>query len=878
MPGPKTINEEAGLGPNWVPLDAPPIVPGQMVSAPPASDTAPVTPKYLSGTIAPNFQHDSDFTDTYAKTNKAPKFDLMPLGPQQNAISAVQISSVVRSVVSSVPSAATTDDDTIHLNAQTGTQYTVQLSDLNKLISLSNNAGGTVFLPPVAGTTNTKITNTVDVPFTSGNSTSSGQVVTSVYTFTATNPVAVGDFMFLSVRRANGSVTSTMSDSLNGSWTGIQLSAAGDNIALFWVRNTVAIPVAGTVVLTLKATFGGVLFNPDINEFWTMQGIKGAAALAQNSGSASGTTFSSGGLTVSAPTAFIALGDSTNGDLLNQAPANSQNKAWSQIGGGNPGTLRSYSLLNINGGPVNDVWTPSVSGNGFIDFLQSFTQALIGDISKLTTDFSCYIENTGSGTFTLVSTAPIDGTNANGAVTIGQNQGMLLLWDAASQAWYTERGLGSGGALTIQQDGSALPAEKALNFLNPLTATDNPGNTSTDVTLFEKVNAQTGTTYTFLTTDKGHLVTFSNTASVAVTLPQAGSAGFPAGWFTDVENLNQGVVTITPSTSTINGQTTFVVYMNQGARIVSDGTNYFVILGASTAEASEPVNAQTGTTYTVADTDRSKLVTFSNSSAVAVTLPQAATSSKFASGWFADFENLNTGVVTITPTTSTINGVATYTLLKGQGVRIVSDGTNYQVQQGSPTLQTQVDARTTTTEAINDSDRGKTVTFSNSSAVAATIAQAGASSSFIAGWYAWIMNVNSGIVTLTPTTSTVNGDTTLVLQKNQGGILVSDGSNYFFLGANLGDQNTTLTDGFVMVYDGTNHKWFAQSPGSISGISAVQLRGKNIAAAVGSAGAGQDFAPLTWVNANSDFELIQPAQNPLIVGIGYAIAAGYLLA
>ncbi len=95
------------------------------------------------------------------------------------------------------------------------------------------------------------------------------------------------------------------------------------------------------------------------------------------------------------------------------------------------------------------------------------------------------------------------------------------------------------------------------------------------------------------------------------------------------------------------------------------------------------VNAQTGTTYTVVQTDCSKLVTFSNSSAVAVTLPQAGTAGTFFAGCFIDVQNKGAGTVTITPATSTINGASTLVLTTGQGAHIVSDSTNYQVQLGA---------------------------------------------------------------------------------------------------------------------------------------------------------------------------------------------------
>ena len=105
------------------------------------------------------------------------------------------------------------------------------------------------------------------------------------------------------------------------------------------------------------------------------------------------------------------------------------------------------------------------------------------------------------------------------------------------------------------------------------------------------VNAQTGTSYTVLGTtgipqsgaaptgDMGKLVTFSNTGAVAVSLPQAGTAGFEAGKWLDAENLNSVAVTITPTTSTINGASTLVLDQNRGVRIYSDGTNWQIMAG-----------------------------------------------------------------------------------------------------------------------------------------------------------------------------------------------------------------------------------------------------------------------------------------------------------
>ena len=93
------------------------------------------------------------------------------------------------------------------------------------------------------------------------------------------------------------------------------------------------------------------------------------------------------------------------------------------------------------------------------------------------------------------------------------------------------------------------------------------------------------------------------------------------------------------------------------------------------------INAQTGGSYTIVAGDQGKLVTFSNSGTVGITLPQATGS--FTTGWSAVLQNVGTGVVTITPTTSTIDGAASLVLYPGQGVMLASDGTNYSTFRGT---------------------------------------------------------------------------------------------------------------------------------------------------------------------------------------------------
>ncbi|MHB0768171.1 hypothetical protein ACYCVF_29650 [Bradyrhizobium sp. 1.29L] len=85
---------------------------------------------------------------------------------------------------------------------------------------------------------------------------------------------------------------------------------------------------------------------------------------------------------------------------------------------------------------------------------------------------------------------------------------------------------------------------------------------------------------------------------------------------------------------------------------------------------------------------------------------------------------------------------------------------------------------TGTSDVIANTDMGYAITYSNASAIAATIAQAGASSQFLDGWTVFVKNTGAGALTITPATSTINGGASLVLAQNLGAMIWSDGSNY----------------------------------------------------------------------------------------------------
>jgi len=90
------------------------------------------------------------------------------------------------------------------------------------------------------------------------------------------------------------------------------------------------------------------------------------------------------------------------------------------------------------------------------------------------------------------------------------------------------------------------------------------------------INAQLGTTYTKLYSDRVSLDTFNNASPVAVTIPQAGTTGFTSNYVDANWNRGTGLTTLTPTTSTINGAASQILPSNWFGFLYSNNTNYFM--------------------------------------------------------------------------------------------------------------------------------------------------------------------------------------------------------------------------------------------------------------------------------------------------------------
>lgn len=132
-----------------------------------------------------------------------------------------------------------------------------------------------------------------------------------------------------------------------------------------------------------------------------------------------------------------------------------------------------------------------------------------------------------------------------------------------------------------------------------------------------------GTTDTILAADRCNRVVYTSATAVAVTLPQAGTTGFDKSFFYTTSDGGAGPVTITPTVSTINGNTTLVLNEGDACRIGPNST------GASYAADCAPPQLVAGTGITLTPAVHSLTIASTGSGISGLTtgvIPQAGSS------------------------------------------------------------------------------------------------------------------------------------------------------------------------------------------------------------------------------------------------------------
>ena len=134
---------------------------------------------------------------------------------------------------------------------------------------------------------------------------------------------------------------------------------------------------------------------------------------------------------------------------------------------------------------------------------------------------------------------------------------------------------GSGGSVTLQTNGTNNTSQTTLNLENGNgVAITNPSSGNVQVSFSYSIRTVSTTTDTIASTDCANGVKYTSSSAVAVTLPQA--TGSFAGCSFDVIVAGTGTVTVTPTTSTINGASSVAISGSRWLLVVADGGNYDV--------------------------------------------------------------------------------------------------------------------------------------------------------------------------------------------------------------------------------------------------------------------------------------------------------------
>jgi len=200
-----------------------------------------------------------------------------------------------------------------------------------------------------------------------------------------------------------------------------------------------------------------------------------------------------------------------------------------------------------------------------------------------------------TGTATADAAVPKSTVTAKGDLIVGTSSGVVarqgvgtdgfvltadstltngIKW-AATTAGYTAPTLGS----TVLNSGATVTTVAGLTLTSPVL---------NDPKLNLSINANTATTYTFVLTDNGKLVTSSNASAQTLSIPTNASVAFPIGTQINVIQIGAGQVTVSAVTS---GTTT--VLSNAATAAAPKTRNQYAALTA--------IKVATDTWYVIGD-------------------------------------------------------------------------------------------------------------------------------------------------------------------------------------------------------------------------------------------------------------------------------------
>jgi len=467
---------------------------------------------------------------------------------------------------------------------------------------------------------------------------------------------------------------------------------------------------------------------------------------------------------------------------------------------------------------------------------------------------------------TVTSSKAIQGTDTNllssGTVS---GTGASLCTDANGGA--TTSGCTSGGYNTIDSNGSAVTQRSTLNFIPAgsanVSCVDNSGATRTDCTVTgiagppsPAVNTTTATSYTLQNSDNTWRDVFTATSAVAVTLPQAGQ--ITSSPFVATRYSNGITCTATCATTAYaqNASDTMYVYITYGN--VQTISNISDTAGDTFVQAFPNIYNFDPSHYNLA-VYRVNAAIASASNTLTVTLTGAPSGNllfvavlEYSVLSFDNSAGASAGssppfpsaTVSVSPT----NAVA-LAFTGGQGNAFCQSGwTQRAVLTGVDFACEKLISSVATISYQSQPFGG------NSSAVILLDDGIAGIPTFISGWYVTLENAGTNLVTVTPTTSTINGQTTLVIPPNEACTLMSDGTNYNSICHTIPNEHTNGVMGQAVEIAGVN----TSNTGADVGATTLITTGAsdafyevNASAVCRTSVAGTETVTITYTDTNS---------------------------
>lgn len=380
---------------------------------------------FYSTSISPSFQHDVAFVGTRVASPGYPTTALMPLGIQANPVSNAAIQSTVDKAISNVTNVVPPIEICVRKHPET--DYTLLKSDLDKLLTFSNNAGGTITLPGVLGASSAGLG-----PFDkSTGGTGSGTAETTP----PLTPASSSEWAFLTQGNVGGGAAT-----FPAQWSVLAGNAVDQNLSS-------VVPVAGSATLGSSSSEWAMglllftLFGMSSPVLLNFRSRGGAFSPPFDIGSPTFTITAGSTIIVTNYYHVLSAGTVTCSDSLGNVYVSRLDIS------GALNRMVVFVCENALGGSATISIGGTATGNSSISEAFEIGGGAAGPSSPngFPQCWFTYIQNTGTGTFTLTSLAKIDGSDSD--LSLGPGQGILLVTDGFD--WFTERGMGTSLVVPI---------------------------------------------------------------------------------------------------------------------------------------------------------------------------------------------------------------------------------------------------------------------------------------------------------------------------------------------------------------------------------------------------------------------------------------------